>query len=62
MLRIVLTVVLVLVIIYAVPFLVYGLFSLVADLRLPGDASPATFLAGVLVSKLGTAIAFVLIF
>jgi hypothetical protein len=32
MLRIVLTVALVLVIIYAVPFLAYGLFSVVADL------------------------------
>lgn len=62
MLRIALTIVLVLVIIYAVPFLVYGLFAFVADLRPPGDASPALFLASVFVSKLGTALAFVLIF
>jgi hypothetical protein len=62
MLRIALTVALVLAIIYAVPFLVYGLFSAVTDLKLPGDAPPAVFLASVLVSKLGTALAFVLIF
>ena len=62
MLRIVLTVALVLVIIYVVPFLVYGLFTVVADLRPPGDASPALFLASVFVAKLGTALAFVLIF
>ena len=62
MLRVTLTVALVLVVIYAVPFLVYGLSSLVVDLRPPGDASPALFLASVFVSKLGTALAFVLIF
>lgn len=62
MLRIALAVALVLVIIYAVPFLVYGLLSAVVDMKLPGDASPALFLASVFVSKLGTALAFVLIF
>jgi hypothetical protein len=62
MLRVALTIALVLIIIYAVPFLVYGLFAVVADLRVPGDSSPALFLASVFVSKLGTAIAFVLIF
>ena len=53
---------LVLVIIYTVPFLVYGLSSVVVDLRVPGDASPMLFLASVFVSKLGTALAFVLVF
>lgn len=62
MIRVALTIALVLVIIYVVPFLVYGLFSLVADLRPPEDASTARFLASVFVSKAGTAIAFVLIF
>jgi hypothetical protein len=60
--RIALTVALVLVIIYTVPFLVYGLSSVVVDLRVPGDASPVLFLASVFVSKLGTALAFVLVF
>jgi hypothetical protein len=59
MLRIALKVALVLVIIYAVPLVVYGLISVVANLKLPGDASPALFLASVFVSKLGTALAFV---
>lgn len=62
MLRIALTVALVLVIIYTVPFLVYGLSSVVVDLRVPEDASPVLFLASVFVSKLGTALAFVLVF
>ena len=62
MLRIALTVALVLVVIYVVPILVYGLFSAVVDMKLPGDASPAVFLASLFVSKLGTALAFVLIF
>jgi len=57
-----LTIVLVLAIIYIVPFLVYGLGSVVADLRPPEGASPARFLVSVLVSKVGVAIAFVLIF
>lgn len=57
-----LTVTLVLAIIYAVPIAVYGAFSVVADLKLPGGASPTVFLTSVLVSKLGTALAFVLIF
>ena len=62
MLRIAPTIALVLIIIYAVPFLVYALFSIVADLKPPGDASPVLFLTSVFVSKLGTALAFVLIF
>jgi hypothetical protein len=53
---------LVLVVIYVVPFVVYGGLSGVLGLRLPAVASPASFLLGVLVTKLGTAVAFVLIF
>jgi hypothetical protein len=52
----------VLVIIYIVPILVYGLASVAAGLKTPEGASPAQFLISVLVSKIGTAIAFVLIF
>ena len=57
-----LTTVLVLAIIYIVPFLVYGIGNVVADLQPPEGASPARFLGSVLVSKVGVAIAFVLIF
>lgn len=62
MTKVILTVVLVLAIIYIVPFLVYGLASVVIDLKPPEGASPARFLTSVFVSKVGTAIAFVLIF
>lgn len=60
--KIIFGVILTLVIIYIVPFLVYGLFSITAGLKPPEDASPAQFLLSVFVSKIGTAIAFVLIF
>lgn len=60
--KVMLTIVLVLAIIYMVPFLVYGLASVVAGLKTPEGVSPARFLISVLVSKIGTAIAFVLIF
>lgn len=62
MVKLILSVALVLAIIYIVPFLVYGLASLVSDLKPPEGASPARFLFSILVSKLGTALAFVLIF
>ena len=52
----------VLVIIYIVPFAVYGVGSVVAGLKPPEGASPACFLISVLVSKFGTAVCFVLIF
>ena len=58
----ILSIVLTLAIIYIIPFLVYGVFSAVVGLKLPEDASPVQFLASVFVSKVGTAIAFVLIF
>lgn len=51
----------VLAIIFIVPVAVYGAFSAVTGLQPPGD-SPLMFLLGVLVSKVGTALAFVLIF
>jgi hypothetical protein len=54
--------VLVLVIIYVVPFLVYGAASAVAGLQPPDTASPVRFLSGVLVTKVGTAVALVLLF
>ena len=58
----ILSIVLTLAIIYIVPFLVYSIFSAVAGLKPPEDASPVQVLVGIFVSKVGTAIAFVLIF
>lgn len=60
--RIVLAIVCVLAIIFVVPVLVYGLFTVVADLETPDTVSPARFLLSILVSKTGTAVAFVLLF
>jgi len=60
--KVVLSILVVLAVIYTVPFLVYGLSSVVVGLKTPEGASPARFLTGVLVSKIGTALAFVLIF
>ncbi|MCX6060610.1 MAG: hypothetical protein NTW69_21030 [Chloroflexi bacterium] len=62
MIKATLSIVFVLAIIYIVPILLYGLASVVAGLKTPEGASPAQFLISVLVSKIGTAIAFVLIF
>ena len=60
--RIVGTILIVLVTIYVVPFAVYGAFSALMGLKPPEGVSPAQFLVSVLVSKLGTAVTFVLIF
>jgi len=60
--KLILSIGLVLAIIYIVPFVVYGVGSVVAGLKPPEGASPARFLISVLVSKVGTAISFVLIF
>lgn len=60
--EILLSILIVLVIIYVVPFIVYGAASVVTGLETPKGASPAMFLLGVLISKIGTAAAFVLIF
>ncbi len=53
--------VLVLVIIFIVPILVYGTVSSVTGMQVPGG-SAISFLGGVLVSKIGTASAFVALF
>ena len=50
-----------LVIIFVVPFVVYAGLSEFAGLD-PPEGTPLTFLTGVFVSKVGTALAFVLIF
>ena len=57
-----LSIILVLTVIYVVPLLVYGLGSVIAGLTKPEGSSPTKFLLSVLVTKIGTAIAFVLLF
>jgi len=44
-----------------VPFATYGVASSLGWVDLPADSSPRAFLVGVLVTKLGTAVALVLI-
>ena len=62
MLKIVFAILLVLLAIYLVPFIVYGVASAFGSLRPPETSSPARFLLGVLITKVGTAVAFVIIF
>ena len=62
MARLIMAILLVLAVIYAVPFVLYGGASILWDLRPPTSASPNRFLLGVLVTKVGTALAFVSIF
>ena len=61
MTKIIISTILVLAVIYIIPVIVYGIFSSVTGLKTP-EGSPLLFLLSVLVSKVGTAIAFVLIF
>jgi hypothetical protein len=56
--RIALTTSLVFLTLFFVPVIVYGIFSRATGLQPPGE-DPSAFLAGVAVSKIGTAIAFV---
>jgi len=49
-------------IIYIVPFVFYGFSSIVWDLKPPDDVPAGQFLMSILISKIGTAIAFVLIY
>ena len=58
----ILSIILTLAIIYIVPLLVYGFFSAAAVLKPPEGAPSFQFLVSVFVSKVGTAIGFVLIF
>jgi hypothetical protein len=60
--RHILSIIATLLIIYIVPFILYALATVVWDLKPPDDAPPWQFLLGILVSKTGTAIAFVLIY
>lgn len=49
-------------VIYIIPIIVYGIFSAVWGLKTPEGASPLRFLVSVLVSKVGTAVTFVMLF
>ena len=60
--KIALSMLLTLVIIYFVPLLAYGTLSATMDLKPPEGVSPAIFMISVLVSKVGHALAFVLLF
>jgi len=60
--RHVLSIIATLVIIYIIPFILYAAATVVWDLKPPDDAPPWQFLLGILVSKTGTAIAFVVIY
>jgi hypothetical protein len=62
MTRLILTILLVVVVIFVVQFVVYGAANVAGVLAFPSSASPGTFLLGVLVTKVGTAVAFVVIF
>jgi len=62
MAKLTMAILVVLLVIYVVPFVVYGGASVIGGLRPPSAASTERFLLGVLITKLGTAIAFVSIF
>jgi len=51
----------VLAIIFVVPLAVYGAASTFGGVELPAESSPQQFLLGVLVTKIGTAVAFVML-
>jgi hypothetical protein len=58
----ILSIIIVLVIIYIVPFILYAMSTVVWDLKPPDDIAPWQFLLGILISKTGTAIAFVVLY
>ena len=58
----VLSIIITLAIIYIVPFILYATSTVVCDLEPPEDVAPWQFLLGILVTKIGTAIAFVLLY
>lgn len=60
--RIIFGVISTLLIIFIVPFVIYGVYSSIFGLNTPEGASPILFLTSVLISKIGTAIAITLLF
>jgi len=62
MVSIILSIIIVLVIIFIIPFITYGLASVFTGLKPPVTVSPSRFLFSVLITKIGTSIAFVLLY
>lgn len=62
MTRLIMAILLVLLVIYGVPFFIYGAASSLWGLQPPTTASPAEFLLGVLFTKVGHAAVFVVLF
>jgi hypothetical protein len=60
--KVLLAIGLTLVIMYVIPFPVYGALSAFTELQPPTEGSPALFMLSVLVIKVGVAVAFVLLF
>jgi hypothetical protein len=60
--KIALSVIIVLALIFITPVVVYGFFASQIGASMPEGISPMLFLLSVLISKLGTALAFVLIY
>lgn len=60
--RIIFGVISTLIIIFIVPIVIYGGFSSIFGLNTPEGASPIIFLISVLISKIGTAFLFTLLF
>jgi len=60
--RHILSIITVLAIICIIPFVLYALSTVVWDLKPPDDIAPWQFLLGILISKAGTAIAFVVFY
>jgi hypothetical protein len=58
----VLSIIVTLATIYIVPFVLYAAATVVWDIQPPDDVAPWQFLIGILVSKIGTAFAFVLLY
>ncbi len=62
MTRVVLAILIVLLLIFVIPIIIYGSLSALTGLKTPEGASPMMFLLSVFVIKIGTATAFVLLF
>lgn len=60
--KVAVSIILVLAVIFIVPIIVYGFASSLIGAKMPEEVSPLMFLLGVFISKTGTAIAFTLLF
>lgn len=60
--KVVISTILVLIVIFVIPIIVYGIFSSLFGLKTPEGSSPIVFLSSVFVTKFGTSLAFVILF